>query len=370
VPRSERDLPEGKIMKRRPAVTLIEALMAIFVMSIGLLALLTLFPLGAVQMAQALKDDRTAQAGIIAVGQFKGFDLGNDALVNTSAFENPWPGSLPALTTGIATSYPVFVDPIGQANGALAPIGNAPFGIRRVTVSRVPQQSAQQPNALPSPQWQQRWFSLQDDLTYADNGIPDLAGLGNPIPASPPSPYIGQNTISREGRYTWAYMVRRQTAMVPSPPPTPGSTPVPPINLAVVVYSARSPGVDIGGNPIGETPLNVTYTAPNLVTIDWTGLQRPALRRGSWVLDARLLPLPAQAASVATGNVPQGYFYRVVSVNDVTSTVMEVEIQRSLGGTLRGPSGQIPASNPPQFYTGLLVVMDNVSEVFEKDTGY
>jgi hypothetical protein len=39
---------------------LIEVLVAIFVMGVGLLALLTLFPLGALEMAQAIKDDRTA----------------------------------------------------------------------------------------------------------------------------------------------------------------------------------------------------------------------------------------------------------------------------------------------------------------------
>jgi prepilin-type N-terminal cleavage/methylation domain-containing protein len=41
-------------------VTLVEVLVAIFVSGIGLLALLTLFPLGALEMAQAIPDDRTA----------------------------------------------------------------------------------------------------------------------------------------------------------------------------------------------------------------------------------------------------------------------------------------------------------------------
>ena len=49
-------------MRRRPGITLIEVLVAIFIMTIGLLALLTLFPLGALRMAQALQDDRDAAA--------------------------------------------------------------------------------------------------------------------------------------------------------------------------------------------------------------------------------------------------------------------------------------------------------------------
>src|SRR5713101_4656546 len=55
----------GEIMIRtqtRTGATLTEVLVAIFVMAIGLLALLTLFPLGALSMAQAIKDDRTAHS--------------------------------------------------------------------------------------------------------------------------------------------------------------------------------------------------------------------------------------------------------------------------------------------------------------------
>src|SRR5882757_2725476 len=51
---------------RRPGVTLIEVLVAIFVMGIGLICLLTLFPLGAMRMAAAFKDERAAQAAINA----------------------------------------------------------------------------------------------------------------------------------------------------------------------------------------------------------------------------------------------------------------------------------------------------------------
>src|SRR5262245_20567348 len=53
-------------MNRRNAVTLTEVLIAIFVLSIGLMALLSLFPIGAAQMAQALKDQRCAECASIA----------------------------------------------------------------------------------------------------------------------------------------------------------------------------------------------------------------------------------------------------------------------------------------------------------------
>ena len=64
-------------------VTLVEVLTALFVMGIGLLALLTLFPLGALTMAQAIKDDR---AGAIA-DQATAFSQGaEDLVVRTREF--------------------------------------------------------------------------------------------------------------------------------------------------------------------------------------------------------------------------------------------------------------------------------------------
>jgi hypothetical protein len=43
---------------KRVGVTLVEVLVAIFITGVGLLALLTLFPLGAAEMAQSIQDDR------------------------------------------------------------------------------------------------------------------------------------------------------------------------------------------------------------------------------------------------------------------------------------------------------------------------
>jgi uncharacterized membrane protein len=58
---------------RAPEVgtALVEVLIAILIMGIGLLALLTLFPLGAIEMAQAIRDDRTAAvaADAVALGE-------------------------------------------------------------------------------------------------------------------------------------------------------------------------------------------------------------------------------------------------------------------------------------------------------------
>jgi prepilin-type N-terminal cleavage/methylation domain-containing protein len=53
--------PHSARSGRRDGVSLLEVLVAIFIMGIGLLALLTLFPLGALELAQSIRDDRAGQ---------------------------------------------------------------------------------------------------------------------------------------------------------------------------------------------------------------------------------------------------------------------------------------------------------------------
>jgi len=55
----------------RRATTLIEVLTAIFIMALGLVSLLTLFPLGAAQMARAVQDERAAQIAANATSYFR-----------------------------------------------------------------------------------------------------------------------------------------------------------------------------------------------------------------------------------------------------------------------------------------------------------
>ena len=63
--------------------TLVEVLAAIFVMAIGLLSLLVLFPLGALSMAEAVKDDRAATIA----SQANAFsEAGADLLLRTQEF--------------------------------------------------------------------------------------------------------------------------------------------------------------------------------------------------------------------------------------------------------------------------------------------
>src|SRR5579875_4093841 len=108
-------------MRRRPAVTLMEVLVAMFIMASGMLALLALFPVGAVSMAQALKDDRCAYASTMAESVAIAFNVryGDLNVVGpTGAFLNLNP------VVGMPNSGLAYVDPYGALTMPVVP----PFG--------------------------------------------------------------------------------------------------------------------------------------------------------------------------------------------------------------------------------------------------
>lgn len=59
-PLSRNTWPGSAGRATQAGTVLLEVLVAIFIMGIGLLSLLTLFPLGALELAQAINDDRAA----------------------------------------------------------------------------------------------------------------------------------------------------------------------------------------------------------------------------------------------------------------------------------------------------------------------
>lgn len=70
-------------LSRRRGVTLIEVLASLMVLAVGMLAVLVLFPLGAIEVARAIKDDRAAQMASDAVDLSQ---AGMDLLSQTGDF--------------------------------------------------------------------------------------------------------------------------------------------------------------------------------------------------------------------------------------------------------------------------------------------
>lgn len=304
-------------MNRRPAVTLMEVLIAMFIMAIGMMALLALFPVGAVSMAQALKDDRCAYASYVSE---------NVALATNIRYRDPYVNAALASPTALLNGL-VYVDPYGvAASPTTAPFGTplgllgAFPGIPRVAPSFVYTPPATLPlplpAALPFTPFNDRWFSLQDDMTFLESGSPQIDGA----------------FLDRGRSYSYAYLLRRQPPVLLASDPFPNS--MYSVQLYAVVYKGRptvgslSPESNYaaagaaGGNGIILTP-TPPYAWP------------PPLKRGGWIFD----PI-------------NGLFYRVTNYTEAAGT-MTVEVQQNL------------TANVAQ-----ITIMDYVSEVFDKGVGW
>jgi hypothetical protein len=272
-------------MSRRPAVTLIEVLVSMFIMAIGMLALLVLFPLGAISMGQALKDDRCASTASMAENIAIAMNVRND----------------PTVTAGFATSSVVYVDPYGVAGG-LGPVGTIP----RVSVSF----------AVGSAARIDRWFSLPDDIAFAQSGTPD--------PTS--------GSVDRGRRYSYALLLRRLSS-------APGNL----INLSVVVYSGRPVGALTAEPPYPAIPVTSLPPPYNLLDPKKSfAVGQPAsaltVKIGGWVLDS------------------SGNFYRVTNISDTGLGSTVLEVTPNLAPTFAGDKP--------------VMVMEHVAEVFDKGTSW
>lgn len=355
-------------MTTRSGVTLVETLVAIFVMAIGLLSLLTLFPLGALNMAQAIKDDRAANSAQAATALAKFIPQmtgptysGSNGLRSdpniwgTGAINGythgPGSGGLPDLTTmgGYnGPSYPVYVDPLGVFLGFSRIgdlVGSAPNQFTALLPRRTPSLIGTSATQLPDIR---KWFYLPDDIYFGDSGTPLSSGA---------------LSIPRETRYSWAYLLKVPQLNIPATPtpPYPASAPITEAqaDLTVIVYDRRPQMVNLTGTkPAGEEIFGNPYgggvvfdPTTNLVTIQWSaGALPPNVRKGTWLFDTTVNPSQQQM---------NGFFYRVLSVNQPSQVIanqgindpntMDLEVQ----GTIKA--------------TGYAcVVMENVIEVFER----
>jgi prepilin-type N-terminal cleavage/methylation domain-containing protein len=319
---------------RRPGVTLLEVLVAIFIMGIGMLALLTLFPVGAVSMGRALRDDRcaTCAANADAIGWAQ--SIRNDPLIFSNSNYNPSynfylggtnTGGFTAVNTMLTgPSYGVYVDPQGVASGvypkSIGAFGTTTTGIPRVSISLQNYTSRNPvPPALPSNlnvNEATRWCSLLDDVLFLTDGTPDQS----------------TGSVQRYGAYTWAWLMRETQAT-----PTTNITNIsPPIDCFVIVYRGRDTTTFNGETTYPATG-NIYDTA---VTVVATGLP---LRTGTWVLDTT----PYTSGGVPTGAVP-GYFYRIVDYTENTAN----------GHTI------LQLDRPIMTNLSVITIMENVAEVF------
>jgi hypothetical protein len=323
-------------MARREAATLVEVLVAIFVMGIGLMALLVLFPLGALRMERAIQDQRCSECARNAHGICNARDVRNDIdlfnPVDMFITPPPAPPVYPGVDPG-GPSYPVYVDPIGYRL-VPAPYQNwlcgIPGSVQRSTVSYV----RNHPNPGLAAM---RWFSLLDDTIFAINGLPNTVAPG---------------TYDRNNLYSWGYLLQRPLA---------GDLDV--TDVSIVVYKQRplAPGITL------PEYAYVAYfdTARSVVTLDYSapGSTPPPVRPGEWVLDATPVLTTVGGVNYRTSHAN---FYRVASVAELAGNQMELEVQ----GPLRDFIGSSIPQSAPGVYQGTGIVLEGVVEVFGKGAGW
>lgn len=300
--------------QHRSGITMTEVLVTLFVMALGAIAILTLFPLGMLQMTLALKDDRTAQSASTADGHMRWYwkthivePLGGptDTML-FNAFDNP--GSpLPPLGPGNAdeASYPVAVDPIGWSVRS----GAAQTWIAGGTIQTVPRRTL----AMIPGNAAIRTCTMLDGLTYDTNGLPDTPNGTN---------------IERDLRYNWLWILQRPHNKNPNI-----------VTMDIVVFDKR------GVYPTPENVFGGVALTPGL-----TALKLPfnaAVQKGMWIMDA-----------TNSGTVRHAFFYRVVSVTDDPGNPALVDVE--LDTPIRRVDGN---ANP---YGGTIVVLVGIAEVFHR----
>jgi prepilin-type N-terminal cleavage/methylation domain-containing protein len=339
-------------MTHRQGVTLMEVLVAIMITGVGLLALLTLFPLGALEMVQSVKDDRCGHIKHNVASIANMLDLRSDAYIINNGLLNPgggWGTALPALNNPAdpnygsyqeSVSYPVFIDPNGYAanagnaawqNWVGGQVGLAP---RRMTLKEL------DPNRSPDPiftgmaplpfgvpsliQYQKnqryRWSVLSDDI-YFHRDQEDFMGL-----SCPPG-----GVVDRNSNWSWACLLQMPRVRLPSV-----------VNLTVVIYNNRP----LDEAQSGESAYAASFD-PNrsVITLQWApGTDAPDVTIGTWLLDGSMAPFP------------RGQFYRAV---DVT--------QNGLNNVTGMNSMDVEVLTPPKYSgNGTVIIMSNVVEVCQR----
>jgi len=230
----------------RKGLTLLEVLITIFVMGIGMLAVLTLFPLAAKKISASIDMDRATQmaanAAALAQPEVRRITKTVDSLINTL---------IPAAPNNSKPSDIFLFDEAGEQGGAYSG-GRTPTFFKRQSWS------------IP---FSRELCVSSDEYSFTDSGIPESGAR-------------------RGERYSAAYLYRRQRWDDPKS-----------LQLVVLVFAARA--VEFANrfdydltSASGSTPIavggidQITIKDPATYSGADAPLPDRIISRGSWVMDA------------------------------------------------------------------------------------
>jgi Tfp pilus assembly protein PilV len=259
---------------KRSALTLLEVLITIFVMGIGMLAVLTLFPLAAKKISAAIDMDRATQmaANAAALAELRKITSTVDTVISSQ---------IPGSPNNSKPSDIYLFDESGEQGGAYKPGRSLSFFKRQawsISFSR---------DLCVSP----------DEYPFTDSGIPEAG--------------------SRRGeRYSAAYMYRRQRWDDSKS-----------LQLVILVFAGRAVefanrfDFDLAPAPPGAFPISggidqITIKDPSSNSA--ADLPQPdrVISRGSWLMDA------------STDRWKR--FYKVVAVDSSVKNQLTITLDRQL----------------------------------------
>lgn len=375
---------------RRTGTTLMEVMIATAILAIGVLAILALFPIGAVNMARAINQNRAADHAQNSDALFRlywkrawldpnggGIRSRTDAAMNSNeemiALLDRQPPINYLLPPNIPEgssqpSYPVLVDPIGCRNQLQNGIAyqryvNGQNGPNGPTMLPVRCNLAATPFPAPPPTGSYtatiRNTTMLDEFSFDGNGEPaNLTGTGTP----------GTGAVERGGRYNVSWLIQRPKNNVADE-----------VNLTVLVFAGRAPT----DAPSAETVYQAVATdyspqvdpKPKALTVTYNPSNgKPGFLRGKWV--AFSTPIQPQPAPPNGTGVPYPSFdfYRIAAVTDIDDTTMSIEVEQPLrtydvatlpGWTQTSAAGAVPVNGN---LNGFVVFFDNLFEVFDRGT--
>lgn len=342
---------------RRPGLTLTEVLVAMFIMALGMISLLTLFPLGAIQIGLALRDDRLKQTAVQADTFMRAHWRAKVVEPPTYTvilpqppqppddfiwgFDSPTQLTNPGLIVRVPDpSYAVLVDPIGfysrtgpDQTVVAASTGGANMGRRNMVLAWTYDPMTLTYTSTPFGQLDAlRNCTLLDDITFAPNGVPEQTS----------------SLITRQGRYNWAAIVQKPHNNEPN------------VSLTILCFSERPPLLNVADaeRAITVPQTDVAVDQPYIDNIDPVLIEPtpsglpPLIRKGGWIMDGTVdpmtLPTPPRPHAIR--------FYRIIGISDNGAGRLRLDIDPPYAGPLPTTAG---ASLTFYLFSGL-------TEVFQR----
>jgi hypothetical protein len=342
-----------------------EVMIATAILAIGTLAIMALFPIGAVNMARAINQNRAADHAQNSDGMFRlywkrawldqnggGIRSHDDAmnpLIDPDwqmiAFLDayPIPNAPPAMIPPASSQpgFPVLIDPIGWRTQIQYGALNQQYVAGQVGL---PVRCNLAATPFPGPYTPTiRNTTMLDEFSYDRNGEP--------------SALTGQ--LDRGGRYNVSWLIQRPKNNVADQ-----------VNLTVLVFAGRSPtdtpSAETVFQAVAANYLPLVDPKPKSLTITYNPNNgRPGFLKGKWV--AFTTPIQPQPAPPNGTGVPYPSFdfYRIAAVTDIDDVTINLEFEqplRTYDTTLmqwNAGTGNL---------TGSLVIFDNLFEVFDRGT--